>query len=151
MLNAPGRDSEALELLLLDLLAEGDSPAEAAASLVDRDVACGSYAAGSRELETAFEHYRDQAERVLAQALRTAEGLFRVNAVGGREHRPSADAINLSHPLSLGLHEATRIAEDLEAAVSGTFRMANHGKNIVLGGVRFGHRGLSRGIWRRPR
>ena len=88
MLNAPGTDSEALELLLLDLLAAGNSPAEAAATLVDRDVACGSHSEGSRELETAFEHYRDQAERVLAQAQRTAEGLFRVNTVGGREHRP---------------------------------------------------------------
>ncbi|MGZ6692695.1 MAG: hypothetical protein ACXVHQ_35435 [Solirubrobacteraceae bacterium] len=151
MLNAPGRDSESLELLFLDLLAEGDSPAEAAATLVDRDVAGGSYAEGSRELETAFEHYRDQAERVLSRAQQTAEGLFRVNTVGGREHRPSADAINLSHFLSLGLHELTRIAEDLEAAVSEAFRMANHGKNIVLGGVRFGDRGLSHGIRRRPR
>ena len=80
MLDAPGTNSEALELLLLDLLAEGDSPAEAAATLIDRDVAYGRYAECSRELETAFEHYRDQAERVLAQAQRTAEGLFRVNA-----------------------------------------------------------------------
>ena len=56
MLNATDSDSEALELLLLDLLAEGDSPAEAAATLVDTDVADGSYAEGSRELETAFEH-----------------------------------------------------------------------------------------------
>jgi hypothetical protein len=93
MLNATGSDSQALEPLLLDLLAEGDSPAEAAATLVDRDVACGSYAEGSRELETAFEHYRDRAEHVLAQAQRTAEGLFRVNTVGRREHRPRADAI----------------------------------------------------------
>ena len=83
MLDAPGTDSEALELLLLDLLAEGDSPAEAAATLVDRDVACGRYAECSRELETAFEHYRDRAERVLASAQRTAEGLFRVNAEAG--------------------------------------------------------------------
>ena len=92
MLNAPGTDSEALELLLLDLLAEGNSPAEAAATLVDTDVACGSYAEGSHELETAFAHHRDQAERVLAHAQRTAEGLFRVNTVGGREHRPGADS-----------------------------------------------------------
>ena len=106
MLDAPGTNSEALELLLLDLLAEGDSPAEAAATLIDRDVAYGRYAECSRELETAFEHYRDQAERVLAQAQRTAEGLFRVNTVGGREHRPRAAAVNLSHPLSSGLHEA---------------------------------------------
>ena len=92
MLDAPGTDSEALELLLLDLLAEGDSPAEAAATLVDRDVACGRYAECSRELETAFEHYRDRAERVLASAQRTAEGLFRVNARRAREHRPRAGA-----------------------------------------------------------
>lgn len=84
MLNAPGTDSEALELLILDLLAEGDSPAEAAATFGDRDVACGSFAEGSRELETAFEHYRDQAERVLAQAQRTVQGLFKVNTVDGR-------------------------------------------------------------------
>jgi len=100
MPNAPGTDSDALELLLLDLLAEGASPAEAAATLVDRDLACGSYAEGSRELETAFEHYRDQAERVLARAQRTAEGLFRVNTLGGREHRPRAAAINLKPTLS---------------------------------------------------
>ena len=95
MLNAPGTDSEALELLLLDLLAEGDSPAEAAATLVDRDVACGSYAEGSRELETAFEQYRDQAERVLARAQRTAEGLFRVNTAGGRQR--SRDFASCDH------------------------------------------------------
>jgi hypothetical protein len=37
----------------------------------------------------AFEHYQEQAERVLARAQRTAEGLFRVNAGRAREHRPN--------------------------------------------------------------
>jgi hypothetical protein len=99
-INASATDSEARELLLLDLLAEGSSPAEAAATLLDRDIASGSYAEGSRELETAFEHYRDEAERVRARAQQTAEGLFRINTLIGREHRPPAHAINHGHPFS---------------------------------------------------
>ena len=119
MLNAPGTDLQALELLLLDLLAEGNSPAEAAATLVDTGVACGRYAEDSRERETAFEHDRDQAERALAQAQRTPEGLFRVNTVGRREHRPGGRD-QPQPPSVLGAHEATRIAKDLEAAVIAT-------------------------------
>jgi hypothetical protein len=106
MPEAVGTDSEVCDLVPLDLLAEGGSPAEAAAALVDTDVACGRYAEGSRELETAFEHYRDQAERVLARAQRTAEGLFRVNARRAREHRPRAAVINANDHLSSGLHES---------------------------------------------
>jgi hypothetical protein len=113
MLDAPGTDSEALELLLLGLLAEGDSPAEAAATLVDRDVACGRYAECSRELETAFEYYRDRAERVLASAQRTAEGLFRVNARRAREHRPRAAVANLSHLSPRGYTKSHGSPEDL--------------------------------------
>ena len=56
------------------------------------------FAEGSRERERAFEHYRDEAERVRARAQRTAEGLFRINTLIGREHR--ADAINHGHPSS---------------------------------------------------
>jgi hypothetical protein len=117
MVNAAGTDSEAVELLLLDLLAAGNSPAEAAATLLAADVVRGSYADGKRELEAAFEHYRDQAERVVAQAQRTAEGLFRVNMVCGREDQGGA----LNRPSSrLGLDEATRVTNRLEAAEGAT-------------------------------
>jgi hypothetical protein len=80
---------ETTDAQTLDLLAEGASPAEAAAVRVDRDVACGRYERGSRELEMAFDNYLAQASRLLARAERTAEGLFRVNARGGNDERPT--------------------------------------------------------------
>ena len=82
-------DPEILDLLILDLLAEGASPPEAAAAMVDRDVAWGRYESCGSELEMAFDDYQAHAERVLARAERTAEGLFRVNARGGGAERPS--------------------------------------------------------------
>ena len=89
-------DPEILELLILDLLAEGASPPEAAAVMVDRDLACRYESCGS-ELEMAFDDYQAQAERVLARAERIAEGLFRVNARGGGTERPRAAAMRGSH------------------------------------------------------
>ena len=103
-------DPEILDLLILDLLAEGASPPEAAAAMVDRDVACGRYESCGSELEMVFDDYRAQAERVLARAERMAEGLFRVNARGGGTERPR-------RPRCVGtvclwrLSEAARIAD----------------------------------------
>jgi hypothetical protein len=92
MASAISAHPETNDVLILDLLAEGASPAEAAAVRVERDVACRRYERGSSELEMAFDDYRDQARRVLAQAERTAEALFRVNASGRRDERPRAAA-----------------------------------------------------------
>jgi hypothetical protein len=90
-------DPEILDLLILDLLAEGASPPEAAAAMVDRDVAWGRYESCGSELEMAFDDYQAQAERVLARAERMAKGLFRVNARGGGTERPRAAAMRESH------------------------------------------------------
>ena len=103
-------DAEILDLLILDLLAEGASPPEAAAAMVDRDVACGRYESCGSELEIAFDDYQAQAERVLARAERMAEGLFRVNARGGGAERPRAATMR-GHGLSLEASEAVRIAD----------------------------------------
>ena len=90
-------DLEILDLLILDLLAEGASPPEAAA-MVDRDVAWGRYeSCGQRAGDGVADDYQAQAERVLARAERMAEGLFRVNARGGGDERPRAAAMRGSH------------------------------------------------------
>lgn len=53
---------------MLDYLAAGNTPEDVAAAAVDADVAAGEYEGCSSDLEIAYDDYRAQAQRTLAEA-----------------------------------------------------------------------------------